>query len=153
MTQEHTFSVAQLADKILQRTALGVLLMAIAFAIGAGVHVVSDDTARLLDKIQLVFVALAVISIIPTFVRYIRLQIKGACEFDETQSYIGIVFNKAGIRAFGASFLMLAIAGPIGRKHLPDLPAEFFDYVILAVSLAVFGITFFASIERDDGED
>lgn len=43
MTQEHTFSVAQLADKILQRTALGVLLMAIAFAIGAGVHVVSDD--------------------------------------------------------------------------------------------------------------
>lgn len=153
MTQKPAFSMAQLADQILQRTALGVFLMAIAFAIGAGMHVVSDDTAALLDKIQLVFVVTAVIAILPTFYRYVRLRTKGECEFDETESYIGNVFNKAGVRAFGASFMMLAIAGPIGRKRLPDLSPEFFDYVVLAVSLAVFSITFFASIERDEEED
>ena len=53
MSANNTESMAQFADRFLLRTAVGVLLIAIAYAIGAAMYLVGDEVSGYLDKLQL----------------------------------------------------------------------------------------------------
>ena len=154
MTTDNTPSIAQLAERFLHRTALGVLLMALAYALAAAMYLVSEPLEQRLDLVQLVLAMAAVIVVLPGFVRMLRVRMARGTDCADADSYIGEQFRKACVMAFSITFVVLAVAGPVSRQLPSDLPPDFYIQSVLALSLGAFSATFFVSLwrDRDEGE-
>ena len=141
---------AQLAESFLQRTAFGVLLLAAVYLLAAGMHLVGEPLERTLDLLQTGLALLAIVVVLPAFVRMLRLRMRGSADCADSDSYIGEMFHKACVTGFSVTFVMLMLTGPVSRKlPLHGLPVDFYIQAILAVSLGAFSATFFAALWRD----
>jgi hypothetical protein len=149
---KNTESMAQFADRFLLRTAIGVLLVAIAYAAGAAMYLVGDEIADYLDKLQLLLAVAAVVIILPGFIKYARLRAAGQCRAGEPEGFVAEVFNKACVKAFSLTFVFLIILEPLSKKYLTELPTNFFINLTLCLSLGVFSLTFFF-LNREDDDD
>jgi hypothetical protein len=145
--------IAQLAENFLQRTALGVLLMALAYALAAAIYLVNDTLAQPMEWVKSGLSVGAALIVLPGFVRMLRLRMHWDCDLAEAESYIGGVFRTACVAGFCAAFVLMTLSGPLAERMPTQLPMDFYLQSILALSLGAFGVSFFAALWRDrDGE-
>ena len=152
MSDQNSESTAQFVDKFLHRTALGTLLMTCAYAVSSAMYLVSEDVMATLDMVGLLLKLSAVVVILPVFIKRLRLRSRQQCNQSESDGYMAEVLKKACVKAFSFTFVFLVLLEPTTKKYLTELPTDFFINVILAFSLGVFSLTFFALIRSDDDE-
>ncbi len=130
-------------DKMHQRIALGVLLVAIAYATSVIRFLVSEEMEGILDIMSRVLGITIIILVLPPFLKFLNMRRKnrGACK--EPEGFVIEMFNKATGKAFQFTFLFLVALEVIGMNYLDHLPGEFFIKLIISVSLAIFSLTFF----------
>lgn len=146
-------SPAQIVDRLLQRTAIGVSLLTISYSMAAAMYVISDqEIVDLMDRLQLVPSILVLLIVFPAFVKFARLRYRQKNECSEADGYLVEMFKRASAMAFSLTFIFLMILELVTEKYLTDLPAPFFINVTLAFSLGVLSIGFFR-LARGDSDD
>ncbi len=146
-------SPAQIVDRLLQRTAIGVSLLTISYSMAAAMYVISDqEIVGLMDRLQFIPSILVLLIVFPAFVKFARLRYRQKNECSEADGYLVEMFKRASAMAFGLTFVFLIILEPVTGKYLTELPTPFFINVTLAFSLGVLSIAFFRSV-RGDSDD
>ena len=146
-------SPAQIVDRLLQRTAIGVSLLTISYAMAAAMYVISDqEIVDLMDRLQLVPSILVLLIVFPAFVKFARLRHRRKSECTEADGYLVEMFRRASAMAFSLTFIFLMILELATDKYLTGLPAPFFINATLAFSLGVLSVGFFR-LARGDGDD
>lgn len=143
----------QFVDRFLQRTAIGVLMMSLAYLIGAALYLVQDPWQKPLDVGQFLLSIGAVVVVLPVFLGYVRLRASGECSRAETDGFVADVFNRACVMAFSLTFVILIALEPLTRRFFEHLPTPFFINLILGLSLGVFSVTFFRLSHDDEDDD
>lgn len=149
-------SPAQMVDRLLQRTAIGVSLLTISYAMAAAMYVIDDQgIVDFMDRLQLVPSILVLLIVFPAFVKFARLRYRQKSECAEADGYLVEMFKRASAMAFSLTFIFLIILELVTEKYLTDLPTPFFINATLAFSLSVLSIAFFrlAHGDGDDGDD
>ena len=146
-------SPAQIVERLLQRTAIGVSLLTISYAMAAAMYVINDQgIVDFMDRLQLVPSILVLLIVFPAFVRFARLRYRQKRECAEADGYLVEMFKRASAMAFSLTFIFLIILELVTEKYLTDLPTPFFINATLAFSLGVLSVGFFR-LARDDGDD
>ena len=143
---------AQIIDSFMQRTALGVFLMALAYAMSAAMLLTSPKVADLLDKLQLGLGILVLLVVFPAFLQIVKLRRRTGRDCEETDGYIVAMFKKASAKAFSLTFVFMVAMQVVTEKLQTGLSPSFFVNVILAFTLGVFSITFFILVRSDSDE-
>jgi len=144
-------SPAQLLDKFLQRTAVGVFLLTIKYVVSAAGFVVSDELADHAGWLQIVLSILVLVVVFPAFLKYLNLHRKKECP--DTSGYVIEMFKKSAVKAFSLTFVFLIAVKWMAGNYLMGLPTLFFINAILAFTLGVFSITFYLLLRTDDDQD
>ena len=95
---------------------------------------------------------LAIIVVLPQFVKLIRLMARMRSGQCEPEGFVVDVYKRAAERAFAFTFIFLLFMDFMIGRFWTELPADFVIEVVIAVSLALFSLSFFL-FNRDDGED
>ncbi len=146
-------SPAELIDRFLQRTAIGVFMLALSYVMSAAEYLVSDEVAGHIDRLQLLLSALIIVVVLPAFLKYLKLKTNKDKECPDTSGYVMEMFKRAGIKAFSLTFIFLIAVNWVAEKYLTRLPAPFFINATLAFTLGVFSISFYFLLRGDDDED
>lgn len=143
MTKQKPISIVEQIDKMHQRIALGVFLVAIAYAISVIRFFVSEEISGILDTFSKVLGITIIILVLPAFLKFVNMRRKkrGACK--EPEGFVIEMFNKATGKAFQFTFLFLIALEFIDKNYLAHLPGEFLIKLIISVTLAIFSLTFF----------
>ncbi|PCI59173.1 MAG: hypothetical protein COB37_11990 [Kordiimonadales bacterium] len=151
MKKEET--LAQFVDRFMQRTALAVLVMSLAYASSAVSHFVSEQTAEYLMWAKTAFALGGGAIVLPVVVKFVRLRMKKdkSCSGSPT-GYMASMFNKAAERAFATGFIFMIILEPLSQHLVADWPPAFFIQSTLSVMIAALGINFFL-LNRDEGDE
>ena len=145
---------AQIVDRLLQRTAIGVSLLTISYAMAAAMYVISDqEIVGLMDRLQLVPSILVLLIVFPAFVKFAKLRYRRKNECSEADGYLVEIFRRASAMAFSLTFIFLMILEPVTEKYLTGLPAPFFISATLAFSLGVLSVGFFRLARDDESDD
>ncbi len=152
MSNQDDHSRAEFIDRFMHRTAIGVLLIALAYASSAMAPFLSEAAGAYLDGLELALRVLAVIIILPQFIKMIRLRARQP-EDCETDGFIVDVYKRAASMAFALTFVALLVMQVLAGRQFADLPPGFYINAALAISLGVFSITFLRLAHADDGED
>lgn len=146
-------SPAQIVDTLLQRTAIGLFLLAIAYTMSAAMYVINNqDIVNLMDRLQLVPSILVLLIVFPAFVKFAKLRYRRKSECSEADGYLVEMFRRASAMAFGLTFVFLIVLELVTEKYLTGLPTPFFINATLAFSLGVLSVGFFR-LARGDGDD
>lgn len=152
MSNQDDHSRAEFIDRFMHRTAIGVLLIALAYASSAMAPFLSEAAGSYLDNLELGLRVLAVIIILPQFIKMIRLRARQP-ENCETDGFVVDVYKRAASMAFALTFVTLVVMQALAGRELADLSAAFYINSTLAISLGVFSITFLRLAHAGDGED
>ena len=150
MNQE---ALAQQAERFLIQTASGVLCMSFAYLAGVLGYVLTADIQPLLDGVKTGLSLLAMVIVLPGFIRLARLRMLEKAHDCDADSYTGSVFQRACVNAFSAMFIALILSEP-ASKILPEaLPLDFYRGSFLVIGLSVLSISFFVTLWRDRQDD
>jgi cobalamin synthase len=150
MNEQKLVSFAEQADRMMQKIALGVFLVAVAYTISAAKFFVSEDVAGVLDISSQVLGIIILIIVLPAFLRFMSMKRKNRETCREPEGFVTEIFDKATSKAFQFTFIFLIILEFVSGRYLVHLPGEFFIKLIIAVTLAIFSLTFFF-LNRDWG--
>ena len=150
MNKQKTVSFAEQADRMMQVVALGVFLVAVAYAISAAEFFVSEDIAGVLNISSQVLGIIIFIIVLPAFLRFMSMKRKNRETCGESEGFVTEIFDKATGKAFQFTFIFLIILEIVSGSYLAHLPGEFFIKLTIAVTLAIFSLTFFF-LNRDWG--
>ncbi|WP_417464502.1 hypothetical protein [Kordiimonas sp.] len=152
MSNGKSVSPAQMIDSFLRRVVLGVFIVALKYA-GSALEVVSsEDMAGYLDTAQLVASILAVVIVLPAFLKFFRARSLPECRRAESDSYISEMVKQSGLHAFSGTFIFLVALEVAVKKFAFDAPISFFLDIVLFVALTIFSISFYLLV-RDDGTE
>ena len=141
---------AEFIDKFLQRVAIGVVLVALAFNLSALAFVVPDAVAFYLNKIELALGILAVIIVLPQFIKMMRCRMRGEAWAEDADSFVANIYRRAAEKGFSLTFVALVVLIFLSDDYLIELPLEFYFQALLAFSLGVFSLTFFWLLWADE---
>ena len=152
MSKQQKVSVAEQIDRMHQRIAMGVFLVAIAYAISAIRFFVSEEVIGVLDLFSKILGITILILVLPAFLKFVNMRRKnrGACK--EPEGFVIEMFNQATGKAFQFTFLFLVALEIISKNYLAHLPGEFFIKLIISVTLAIFSLSFFF-LNRAGGDE
>ena len=152
MSKQQKVSVAEQIDRMHQRIAMGVFLVAIAYAISAIRFFVSEEVIGVLDIFSKILGITILILVLPAFLKFVNMRRKnrGACK--EPEGFVIEMFNQATGKAFQFTFLFLVALEIISKNYLAHLPGEFFIKLIISVTLAIFSLSFFF-LNRAGGDE
>ncbi len=150
MTKSKKISVAEQVDSMMQRVALGVFLVSIAYAISAIRFFVSQESVEMLDIASRALGVLIIILVLPGFIKFMILKRNNRQACKEPEGFVVEMFNKATGKAFQFTFLFLVAFEFVNDDFIAGLPSEFVIKLILAVTLAIFSLTFFALSRVDE---
>ena len=146
-------SPAQIVERLLKRTGIGLFLLAIAYTMSAAMYLISNqDIVKVMGRLQFIPSVLVLLVVFPAFVKFARLRYRQKNECSEADGYLVEMFKRASAMAFSLTFVFLIILEPVTGKYLTELPTPFFINVTLAFSLGVLSIAFFRSV-RGDSDD
>jgi hypothetical protein len=91
--------------------------------------------------------------VLPGFVKSVRLRKEYGEACREPEGFIKEMFNKAAGKSFQFTFIFLIFLEMISRSYLAHLPTAFFLKLVIAVTLAIFSLTFFFLNRSDSDED
>lgn len=153
MTKPVQLSSAEFIDHFLRRSALGMLLLALAYGAATLALLVGPVLAVWLGYVQL-GLSLAILAVVlPVFLRFVRRRASKASGCGEADSYLVAQFQRASAWAFSASFIGLVVLEVVVRKWYPALPAGLALNAILCLSLAVMSLAFLLLDRQNDAEE
>jgi len=147
------FNSAQMADKMLTRTALGVGILTLAYIIEVSEYFLSGTISRVLSYIQLGLVLVVFIVLFPTFINFMKMKAKHKHACSEVEGYLSTTFNHAASTSFRWTFIFLLCVELVTKKASFDLPLPFYVELIIAFTLGIFSLTFYLLIRRDNEFD
>lgn len=152
MSKQKKVSVVEQIDRMHQKIAMGVFLVAIAYAISAIRFFVSEEVIGVLDIFSKILGITILILVLPAFLKFVNMRRKnrGACK--EPEGFVIEMFNQATGKAFQFTFLFLVALEIISKNYLAHLPGEFFIKLIISVTLAIFSLSFFF-LNRAGGDE
>lgn len=143
MNKQKTVSVPEQIDRMMQRIALGVFLVAIAYAISASKFFVNEKTANILDISSQVLGVIIIVLVLPAFLKFVIMKRKNREACSEPEGFVIEMFDKATGKSFQFTFLFLIALEFVSGNYLTNLPTEFFIKLIISVTLAIFSLSFF----------
>ncbi len=153
MTNQQKTSVAEQIDQMMQRVALGVFLVAVAYAISTLEYFVSAQTKDILDIVSRVLGIFILILVFPKFLKFVILRRNNREACREPEGFVVEMFNQATGKAFQFTFIFLITLEFVSKGFLADLPGVFFVKATISFSLAFFSLTFFyLNRGRNDSE-
>ena len=153
MTNHEKASVAEKIDQMMQRVALGVFLVAVAYAISTLKYFVGAQTSAILDNVSMVLGVVILLLVFPKFVKFVILKRKNREACREPEGFVVDMFNQATGKAFQFTFLFLIALEFASKSLLAELPGEFFVKATITFSLAFFSLSFFfLNRAKNDGE-
>lgn len=146
-------SPARVAETMMQRSAIAMGMVTMAYALSVTMQLVDGPVVRYLDWIQMALGLGVLVVVLPTFIKYSRLKtrLKDTCR--EADSFMANAFNQAARKAFSLTFVFMVVLQMLTRRHFTDLPTDFFINVILTFSLGVFSLTFFFLVRDNHDEN
>ncbi len=146
---------AQVVDTFMQRSAIGLLLIALKFAVTAGAHFLPEVAEDVVDITALLLSIAAVFVILPSCGRYLAGRKADRTCFANVESYLAEMFREAAMRAFSATFVLLIGLHIVTDLASPDLPTVFFLDLIIAVMTGAAAISYFILVrgDQDDADD
>lgn len=145
-------TTAQIVDTFMQRTAVGLVLIASKFAVTAAAHFLPVTAEDFVDITAVLLSIAAVFVVLPSFGRYVAARQKDKSCFANVESYLAEMFKEAGMRAFSATFVLLIGLQIFTDLAQPGLPVVFYLDLIVAVMTGSAAISYFLLI-RDDTEE
>lgn len=141
----------QFIDRFLTRTAVGLLLIALAQGSAIAFALLNEGSAWRgpLDLAELALGVATLIAVLPAFVALMIRRSRGqeACMAD---GFIADAFRRAGSAAFTCTFLGLVIAR-MSAHRLPDAwTTDVVLRALLAIALGAFAIAFFRRVGMFD---
>jgi len=156
MTKKGHKSRAQISDKLTQMTGLAVFCISLAIAASAATFAVTEEIAGYLNILKIGLSILGILVVLPALVQFIKLTISKGGKFYEPEGFVKYVYERAAVKSFSFTLILLVVMAFVTRKNFIGLPTEFFILAILSVSLAFFSLTFFylsQTGKSDEGED
>ncbi|MEO0423300.1 MAG: hypothetical protein AAF184_13235 [Pseudomonadota bacterium] len=153
MSQSPTFELAQLADTLLTRSALGLVLLGAGHALTLAGVWLDPLTDERLHLARLVLAGGILLLVLPAVLSFAIARRRAACDSASCDGYLLDVFRRACVVAFTATFLVLvALEG--SAEHLPPtIDTHVVLNAVLAVTLWMLAGSFFAQILSDRGTD
>jgi len=145
-------SPAQFIEKFMNRVAVGVFLISLAYASSAMMFVVSEAMALYLDRLSFGFGLLAVAVVFPSVVKMIIAKRRAGAGSHQPDGFVVDAYKRAAERGFALTFVFLLLMDFLTGRFFVDLPAEFAIQIILAISLAIFSLSFFI-FTREEGDE
>ena len=142
-TRQVKVSVAEQIDRMMQRIALGVFLVAIAYGLSIAEFFVSTQTNEILNNVMRVLGVGIFVLVLPQFLKFLMMRHKYSEACKEPEGFVIEMFDKATGKAFQFTFLFLVPLEFASDGLLSHLPGEFFIKLIIMVTLAIFSLTFF----------
>lgn len=136
-------SPAVMMDKILSRTVLGLLILIIIIALRLAENLMDATMLQAKDYLETILRVGVAIIILPPFLRFAWMKYSGKCQVQEDDSYIAIIFRRAGVLAFALTFVSLTLGGAMADKYFPELDLLTFARLITMLSLSLFCITYY----------
>jgi len=146
-------SIAQIAEMMMHRTAIGVFLVTMAYVLSAVVYLVDAQVARYMEYLQLVLGIAAIAVVLPVFVKYSRIKARRQAGCPESDSFMAEMFQRAGIKAFSFTFVFLVVLDVVTKREFVEFPTPFYINLILAFSLGVFSITYFRLVHSSGADE
>lgn len=146
-------SMAQFVDRFLQLITLGVFVLAFSYAVGVAKYFAPHEMLVTLDMVKTGLAFLGSATILPPFIKFVRMKKKCGSSFAEPNGYIVEVYRKACEYAFAFTFVLLILLEPIAVGFLTDIPAALYIHVTLTVSLLSLSLSFFFMSRGGDGPD
>jgi len=143
MNNQKAASVAEQIDRIMQKTALGVFLVAVAYAVSVFEFFVSENVADGLNYLSKVLAIIIIVLVLPGFLKAVSLRRRYGKACREPEGFVIAMFNKAAGKAFQFTFIFLIALEIVNGDALAHLPGEFFIKLIISVTLAIFSLIFF----------
>ena len=153
MNKRSKISTAEFTENFQRSIAIAMLLMSFAYVSSAAEYIVSEQTGYILDKFEMGIAIIVMLIILPKFLLSVGKLSKGqrrSCF--EAEGYVAHMFKRACAKAFEFTFIVLIAMDVISGKYLTDLPSDFFIKIVLAISMAIFALTFFY-FNRGENED
>jgi len=145
---------AQMADKMLNRTAMGVGIVTLAYIISVSEYFLSGMPLTIVSYIQLGLSLVVLIILFPTFVNFMKMRTSHKQACSEVEGFLSSAFNKAASTSFRWTFIFLLCVELTVKKTNIDLPLPFYVDLIMAFTLGIFSLTFYLLVRRDnDFED
>lgn len=150
-----TFNRAEEIEKIAQKFALLLLILAILFLSNAIETLIPDDVGPYIDYFQIPCAILILIISIPVVRSSILVKRTGSYDIFDDGGYIGAMLQKAAARAFIFTYALTVLFAVLDNLVLSHLTAENFAYIVLTYSLTAFSVAFFIftrDSEREESE-
>ena len=141
---------AQLADKLLNRTALGVAIVCSAYVLSVIEYFLNGLALTLAGYLQLGLTALVLIVLFPTFYNFIKMRTSNKQACSEVEGFLSNAFNRAAATSFRWTFIFLLVVEMTIKRSSLDFPTPFYIEVILAFTLGIFALTFYLLIREDN---
>ena len=153
MTSKEQASIAEQVDQMMQRIALSVFLVAVAYAISTARFLVDESTKDVLDNISRVLGVVILVLLLPKFLKFVALRRSNRTACKEPEGFVIEMFNQATGKAFQFTFIFLIALEFASDTLLANMPGEFFVKLTITFTLAFFSLTFFFLNRAQDGTD
>lgn len=152
MNAKTPLSPAQFVDKFITRTAIGVFLVSLAYAVSVFEQLLAGEGVEILDKVGKALGIAAIVIVLPGFISLIRRRKSLNIGSDEPEGFVTDVYKRAAERAFALTFIFLLFMDVMTGRALSNLSAEVAVKMVIAVSLAIFSVSFylFNRVSDDD---
>ncbi len=152
MFSGNNLSPAQFVDRFMTRTALGIFLVSLAYGASVFERLLEGETVAILDKLGLALGIGAIVIVLPQFISLIKRRKSLELGSGEPEGFVTDVYKRAAERAFALTFVFLLFMDIMTGRTLSGLSAEVAIKIVIAVSLAIFSISFYL-FNRVDDED
>lgn len=144
---------AQMADKVLSRTALSVGIVTLAYIISASEYFLSGILLSIVSYIQLGLSLSVFVILLPSFFIFAKLRAKNKQACSVAEGYISNTFNRAASTSFRWTFIFLLCVELTVKKTTLDLPFPFYIDLVIAFTLGIFSLTFYLLVRQDNDDE
>ncbi|RKZ13313.1 hypothetical protein DRQ32_01840 [bacterium] len=153
MADKQPLSSAQFMDRLMRRIAVAVFLISVCLAATVVMEYVSDPLADSIHTGTLVLAMVAVILVLPMFLRTILFKIRNRSSKFQPDSFVADAYRQAAERSFGLTFIFLALLDLWANNEPAPFSASIAINATLSLSLAFFSLSFFYLIRPVAGEE
>ena len=146
-------ALVQTIETMLQRTAIGMVMLAFAYGLSAVELWVGPEAPNVLQTIQTILSILIVLTILPALYKTIISVKKCKGEHPLSDGYLSETFKHASAQAFSFTFIFIIVIEMTIKNLAMEIPTLFYIHIIEAFTLGVFSISFFVKLRKDSRDD
>ncbi|MEM9386459.1 MAG: hypothetical protein AAGA68_15490 [Pseudomonadota bacterium] len=151
--QAPTFDLAQLADTLLMRTTLGLVLLGTGHALTVAAVWFGPEAQESFRWVRLTLAGCILLLVLPAVLRFAVARRRTACSRASCDGYLLDVFRRACVAAFTTTFLVLVALEIAVNQLPPSVDSHVILNALLTVTLWMLAGSFFAQTIGDRSPD